>query len=52
VIIHYAVGPDKPWLPKSTHPQASLYRDYAKMLAALREDLSIIDPSEDGETGS
>ncbi|MCC6947034.1 MAG: hypothetical protein IT539_04625 [Bradyrhizobiaceae bacterium] len=52
VVIHYAIGTDKPWLPKSEHPRASLYRAYAQKLSSLRESLSLNDPADAKATNS
>ena len=45
IIIHYAVGSDKPWLPKSEHPRASLYREYTRKLTPMLDGLSLSDPA-------
>jgi len=44
VIIHYAVGIDKPWNPRCRHPRADLYRKYRAGLEAMMAGLDLMDP--------
>ncbi|HEV8388628.1 MAG TPA: glycosyltransferase family 8 protein [Dongiaceae bacterium] len=46
VIIHYAVGTDKPWSPRCRHPRVELYRKYRAGLEMLIEGLDLMDPQD------
>ncbi|NJM91706.1 MAG: glycosyltransferase family 8 protein [Rhodospirillaceae bacterium] len=46
VVVHYAVGSDKPWHPYSQHPRADLYRVCHAKLQPLMAGLELNDPQD------
>jgi lipopolysaccharide biosynthesis glycosyltransferase len=47
VVIHYAVGTDKPWRRRSRHPRADLYKGFLRKTEKLRADLKLIAPGDE-----
>jgi lipopolysaccharide biosynthesis glycosyltransferase len=46
VVVHYAVGSDKPWHPHSQHPRVDLYRNCRAKLLPLMAGLELKDPQD------
>jgi lipopolysaccharide biosynthesis glycosyltransferase len=46
VIIHYAVGGDKPWRLRSQHPSRDLYLNFREVVLPLMSNLQLLDPQE------
>ena len=46
IIVHYAVGTDKPWRAQCEHPRQDLYQSYREELLPLMNGLCLADPQE------
>jgi lipopolysaccharide biosynthesis glycosyltransferase len=46
IIVHYAVGSDKPWHSHSQHPRVDLYRSCHAKLRPLMAGLALKDPQD------
>lgn len=46
IIVHYAVGNDKPWHPTSTHPRVDLYQAIHSKLKPMMSGLNLHDPQD------
>jgi lipopolysaccharide biosynthesis glycosyltransferase len=51
VVVHYAVGSDKPWHPHSRHPRVDLYRNCRAKLLPLMAGLELKDPQDQHRPG-
>jgi lipopolysaccharide biosynthesis glycosyltransferase len=47
IVVHYAVGSDKPWRRRCRHPRAHLYWEFREGLKSLRTKFKLADPQED-----